>query len=215
MQKSSSLPVVTVIIGAIVVFLVGALASRFLWAPSSTMMPWGTGAGRGVMPMGSGMSGGMMGHSMDIRNDADFLMGMIPHHQEAVDTATYAITKTQDAEIKVFLQGIIDSQTQEIAQMKKWHLEWYGKEYVADQRYSAMMPNLKTLPDNQVIPAFLHGMIMHHMGAIEMARAILPITERPEITTLAQGIIRVQTEEIGRMVEWLSEQAGYMPMMMH
>lgn len=99
--------------------------------------------------------------------------------------------------------------------MKKWHLEWYGKEYVADQRYRAMMPNLKTLPDNQVIPAFLHGMIMHHMGAIDMARAILPITERSEITTLAQGIIRVQNEEIGRMLEWLSERAGYMPMMMH
>lgn len=156
-----------------------------------------------------------MGHSSDIRNDADFLMGMIPHHQEAVDTATFALTKTQDAEMKVFLQGIIDAQSEEITQMKKWHLEWYGKEYAADQRYRPMMPNLRALPDNQVIPAFLHGMVMHHMGAIEMARTILPITERPEITTFAKEIIRVQNEEIGRMLEWLSERAGYMPMMMH
>lgn len=164
---------------------------------------------------GSGISGRMMGHAADIRDDADFLMGMIPHHQEAVDTASYAITKTQDEEMRVFLQGIIDSQTQEIAQMKKWHLEWYGKEYVADQRYRPMMPNLKALPDNQVVPAFLHGMVMHHMGAIDMARSILPITERAEITAFAQGIIRVQNEEIGRMLEWLSERAGYMPMMAH
>jgi uncharacterized protein (DUF305 family) len=215
MQKSSGLPFVAVAIVAVVVFFVGALASRLFWTPYSSVMSWGTGVGRGVMPMGYGMSGGMMGHSVDIRNDADFLMGMIPHHQEAVDTASYAITKTQDAEMKVFLQGIIDSQTQEIAQMKKWHLEWFGKEYVADQRYRAMMPDLKTLPDNQVIPAFLHGMIMHHMGAIDMARSILPITQRSEIATFAQGIIRVQSEEIGRMLEWLSERAGYMPMMMH
>lgn len=179
------------------------------------MMLGGAGVGRGVMPMGYGMAGGMMGHSVDIRNDADFLMGMIPHHQEAVDTASYAITKTQDEEMKVFLQSIIDSQTQEIAQMKKWHLEWYGTEYAPDQRYRTMMPDLEALPDSQVIPAFLHGMIMHHMGAIDMARAVLPITERSEITTFAQGIIRVQSEEIGRMLEWLSERAGYMPMMMH
>lgn len=117
--------------------------------------------------------------------------------------------------MKVFLQGIIDSQTQEIAQMKQWHLEWYGKEYAADQRYRPMMPDLESLPDNQVIPAFLHGMIMHHMGAIDMARAILPLTERSEIATFSKGIIRVQSEEIGRMLEWLSERAGYMPMMMH
>lgn len=203
------------IIGGVIVFLAGLFASQFLWSPFAPMMQSGTGVGRGVMPMGSGGSGGMMGHSVDIRTDADFLMGMIPHHQEAVDTASYAITKTQDAEMKVFLQGIIDSQSQEIAKMKQWHLEWYGKEYVADQRYRPMMPNLKLLPDNQVVPAFLHGMIMHHMGAIDMARAILPITERSEITSFAQGIIRVQSEEISRMVTWLSERAGYMPMMMH
>ncbi|MCE9586439.1 DUF305 domain-containing protein [Candidatus Uhrbacteria bacterium] len=215
MQKSSGLPVVTVIIIAIVVFFLGALASQFLWTPYAPMMSWGTGVGRGVMPTGYGMMGGMMGHSVEIRNDADFLMGMIPHHQEAVDTASYAITKTQDEEIKVFLQSIIDAQTAEIIQMKRWHVEWYGSEYTADQRYRPMMPNLRTLSDNQVIPAFLHGMIMHHMGAIDMAREILPITERSEMVSFAQGVIRVQSEEIGRMLEWLSERAGYMPMMIH
>ncbi len=160
-------------------------------------------------------TGGMMGQSADIRNDSDFLMGMIPHHQEAVDTATYALTKTNDTEMKTFLQGIINAQTSEIAQMKSWYRAWYGKDYVADQRYQSMMPDLKTIPDNQVIPAFLQGMIMHHMGAIEMARAILPIAEHAEISTFAQDVIRVQSEEIRRMVGWLSAKAGYAPMMMY
>jgi len=208
----SGLSIAGVVVSAFLVFFAGMFVTRLFWTPySSQVIPSKIGMERGVMSGGVGM----MGHSIEIKSDADFLMGMIPHHQEAVDTAMYALTKTQDAEMKVFLQGIVDAQTTEINQMKQWHREWYGKDYVADQRYRAMMPDLSSLPDNQVIPAFLHGMIMHHMGAIEMARVIFPLTERDEIRAFAQDIIRDQNAEINRMLEWLSERAGYMPMMAH
>ncbi|MCC7523009.1 DUF305 domain-containing protein [Candidatus Uhrbacteria bacterium] len=166
--------------------------------------------------VGMSMGGGMMGHGASIRNDADFLMEMIPHHQEAVETSRYVLSRTNDAELMGFLQGIIDAQTTEIEQMKRWHKEWFGTEYKDDGRYRSMMPNLNGLTDKQLAPAYLQGMIMHHMGAIDMARTITSITNRQELKDFSATIIRVQSDEIEAMLGWLSGFAGgAMPMMVH
>ncbi len=211
MQKNSYSTAFIILSAGLILFFAGFGAARFFGSPSvQVVMP---GNGRGAMPMGSGMGGSMM-HMADIKNDADFLMEMIPHHQEAVDTSRYALGKTQDEEMRVFLQNIVDVQTAEIEQMKRWHQEWYGTEYKNDGRYRAMMPDLSRLEDNQVIPAYLHGMIMHHMGAVEMARTVLPLTERDVIRNFARDIIRVQNEEITRMLEWLAERASGQTSMM-
>ena len=52
--------------------------------------------------------------------DADFVRGMIPHHQGAVDMAKIVLEKGKDAEIKKFAQDIIDAQEKEIAFMQDW-----------------------------------------------------------------------------------------------
>lgn len=50
--------------------------------------------------------------------------------------------------------------------------------------------------------AFLEGMIPHHQGAIEMARALLEGTEREEMKDLARDIIQAQQQEIDMMKRW-------------
>ncbi len=50
--------------------------------------------------------------------------------------------------------------------------------------------------------AFLDGMIVHHEGAIDMARILLAGTERPELTKLGTDIITAQTGEIEMMKQW-------------
>jgi len=45
---------------------------------------------------------------------------------------------------------------------------------------------------------FLFGMIQHHEGAIEMAKTVLS-SKTPEISKLANEIIRTQSEEIELM----------------
>lgn len=163
--------------------------------------------------MGSGT--GMMSHAV-VKTDAEFIMQMIPHHQEAVDTSRYVLTRTDDPALQAFLLGIIDAQTREIAQMKTWHREWFGTEYRDDGRYQAMMPNLQGLGDARVVSSYLHGMIMHHMGAIGMARQVLGFTERPELISFANGVVRVQTDEVGKMLNWMRDgYGGDMPAMMH
>lgn len=211
MTKPTPAPFVPVAI-VLLVFLalvIGWFAGSVgLFGRSSSIQPMSFG-----MMHGSDM--GMMGHAV-VKSDAEFIMQMIPHHQEAVDTSKYVFDRTDDPELQAFLQGIIDAQTREIAQMKTWHREWFGTEYRDDGRYQAMMPTLQGLSDARLVPAYLHGMVMHHMGAIDMARQLLGFTERAELVAFGEGIIRVQREEIGWMLNWLRDGfGGGMPMMMH
>jgi uncharacterized protein (DUF305 family) len=52
---------------------------------------------------------------------------------------------------------------------------------------------------------FLDEMIVHHQGAVDMARMVLERSERPELRTLANDIIAAQTKEIDMMSRWRSE----------
>ena len=50
--------------------------------------------------------------------------------------------------------------------------------------------------------AFLEGMIVHHMGAIEMAEMLLTETDRPELIQMANDIITAQEREVQMMRGW-------------
>lgn len=50
---------------------------------------------------------------------------------------------------------------------------------------------------------FLTLMIAHHQAGIAMARAVLPLTDRPEVRALAEAIVTAQTAEIEQMTTLL------------
>ena len=52
--------------------------------------------------------------------DRDFLAGMIPHHQGAVDMAEVVLKYGKDPKVKKLAQDIIATQKQEIALMQAW-----------------------------------------------------------------------------------------------
>jgi uncharacterized protein (DUF305 family) len=55
---------------------------------------------------------------------------------------------------------------------------------------------------------FLTLMIAHHQGGIEMAQAVLPLTDRDEVKMLATTIVNGQTAEVDQMQQMLTEREG-------
>lgn len=52
--------------------------------------------------------------------DVDFVQGMIPHHQGAIDMAKVVLEKGSDPEIRKLAEGIIGAQESEIKLMNDW-----------------------------------------------------------------------------------------------
>ncbi len=159
------------------------------------------------MPMGN-MAG--MDHSaMMVSSEQEFVAGMIPHHQEAVDTANEVLARGGSTErIRTLAEDIIAAQEKEIADLKQWHLDWYGEAYVETDSYQPMMRDLSELSGTDLDKRFLEDMIPHHMGAIMMAESVRPHIEHQEITNMADTIMETQAAEVELMREILMKMQG-------
>lgn len=175
----------------------------------------------------------MMGVRTNVQNsvqssqviDAHFIEQMIPHHEDAITMAKLAQTKARTPEVKQLAQNIIESQGEEIDQMKKWYKEWFGRELpIGDDvmRQHGMMgssqqnmmhmgmmgssEDLTRLEEAEDFDrAFVEEMIPHHQMAVMMASMLRNGTTRSEMRRLAENIISAQTDEIDQMRDWLSE----------
>ncbi len=58
--------------------------------------------------------------------DKQFLIDMIPHHQDALDMANLVPDRAARAELKTLATNIIISQSREIDQMTGWLNQWYS-----------------------------------------------------------------------------------------
>lgn len=157
------------------------------------MMPDGT-------MMGGDMGSGSMGMGMMVASEQEFIMGMIPHHEEAIATAKEVIARGGSTpEIKTLAENIVKAQEAEVVQMKGWYKTWYGKDYVTDGKYTPMMRPLANLSGAALDKVFLTDMVKHHMMAIMMAKSVDAHLEHDEIKTLSNNIKTSQSVEIATM----------------
>jgi len=145
----------------------------------------------------NGMMGSMDHSMMMVSSEREFITEMIPHHQEAVDTAKEVLARgATTPEIKTLMENIITAQEKEIADMKNWYQDWYGTPYQPSGNYKPMMRDLSKLSGTELDKVFLEDMVMHHMGAIMMANSVQSYIEHEEIELLTKAIIDSQSEEI-------------------
>jgi len=150
--------------------------------------------------------GEMMEHMdmMMVTSEQAFIEGMIPHHQEAIDTAREVLERGGTTpEIRTLAENIIVAQEAEIADMKQWYEDWYSTLYEDTGEYTPMMRDLSRLSGAELDRTFLSDMIMHHMGAIMMAQSVQPYIEHPEMEDLTRAVIETQSVEIQQMRSFL------------
>lgn len=157
-----------------------------------------------------------MMQDMQVNSEQDYLKKMIPHHQEAIDSAKIMLERSDRPEIKQFAQDIILVQTAEIEQMQQWLGEWYPGQ-PTQVNYQPMMGDLTQLQGDALDRAFLEGMVMHHMGAVMMSRQLLGenLVKHEPVRPFAERIESSQQQEIGQMQVWLKDWFGSSGMMHH
>lgn len=137
-----------------------------------------------------------------------FIDTMIAHHQGAIDMALLANTRTRRDEVKKFTDGIIAEQRREIGDMQEWRKKWFGDAKPAlNMDFPGMrtgmgkmdMVKLAGLKAEQFDAEFIQQMIPHHEGAVEMAKALKADDKYPELSKLAESIIKTQSTEIDQM----------------
>ena len=160
----------------------------------------------------SGMMKGMMAPATG-KPDLDFVQGMIPHHQGAIDMAKVVLQYGKDPEIKKLAEGVVKAQEGEISAMNQWLSKADKATLPAspdsakanDQAMATMMKNMMVPYTGNADVDFVKGMIPHHQGAIEMAKVALQYVKDPTLLKLANDIVSAQEGEIGFMTECLKK----------
>jgi uncharacterized protein (DUF305 family) len=76
-----------------------------------------------------------------------------------------------------------------------------------DSMMASMIANLKSKTGDEFDYTFIEEMILHHEGAIEMAKLALTNANHQELKTMAGEIISAQEKEVNQMKQW--QQAWY------
>jgi len=143
--------------------------------------------------------------------DVGYAQGMIPHHAQAIEMADLVPDRSTNADVLALAAAIRAAQGPEIAELQGWLRDWGQKVPPADadhdmSEYPAMsMTGMLSTADMQRLEAavgtefdrlFLEFMVLHHEGAVEMARDEVADGKAPETVGQAERVIEDQTAEI-------------------
>lgn len=133
--------------------------------------------------------------------DLMYAQMMIPHHEQAVEMAELAVTRTANPKVLAIAEKIKSAQAPEIAVMAAW-LGGKVSEVHAGHGMDMMgmltgaeIKALKAAVDDKFDQLFVKGMIAHHEGAIAMTQGILN-SKNPIVKKFGEKVVKDQTAEI-------------------
>ncbi|MFV2018223.1 DUF305 domain-containing protein [Micromonospora sp. LOL_023] len=137
--------------------------------------------------------------------DTWYVQMMIPHHTQAVQLATLAVTRTDSPGIRAFADRIRSGQSAEIDVLRNWLRE---RDLPAGDHDHQTMPGMQTEQAARALAAtrgtefdrrFVEMMSEHHQGAVDMSTRVLIGGSDLTIEELATAIAAEQAIEIDRM----------------
>jgi uncharacterized protein (DUF305 family) len=154
--------------------------------------------------------------------DLTFLTHMIVHHEQALELAALVPSRAKHQQLIRFARYLDGAQRAEIDQMKGLldlasqrgldipHHPMLDDPPMAGMLSKAQMRAVDAATGAEFERLWLQGMIYHHQGGLDMARAQqqrqFESGRRPYgIDVLADDIVEVQRGEITRMKGWLTE----------
>ena len=140
--------------------------------------------------------------------DADYARMMIAHHAQAVRMSKDLLARPgvpdRVADIARF---IVADQQREIDQLSAWLAAWRLDADGAHEHgmlAPADLTRLRQAPAAQAVPLYLHLMIKHHLGAIDMSWALLNGGgQNVFLHSVAKHVINEQTAENAAMTALL------------
>ena len=140
--------------------------------------------------------------------DEAFLIGMIAHHEGAVDMARWLLDRSDDAQVRAWAEDVLKAQAPEIEQMREWLEAWgldvEGTDPVMTEGMARMLADMD-ISTTDAEATFLNAMTEHHAGAVAMATRALVTTDRQEIRDLARDVIVTQAQEIHAYQTYLAD----------
>lgn len=159
--------------------------------------------------------------------EAGFARDMATHHAQAVEMSFSVRDNAGDEEIRTLAADIIVTQSTQRGVFMGWLQQW-GLPQASPRPRMAWMPGHAQMSSSDP-PMLMHGMatdaelqslrdahgrdaevrflqlmIRHHEGGIVMARALLMLSTRHEVVTMANSVIAGQQVEIDHMKEMLA-----------
>jgi uncharacterized protein (DUF305 family) len=182
-----------------------------------------------ALSVGAGLLiGSGVGTPRDDSAEAGFARDMATHHAQAVEMSFVARDKSSDHELRTLASDIIATQSTQRGVFMGWLQQW-GLSQASARPRMAWMPGhthlapatdgavlmhgmasageLRRLSDANGVDAeilFLQLMIRHHEGGIIMARAVLALSNRREVTQMTKSIEDGQRAEIAEMKNMLA-----------